>query len=908
MGWRRFLRRSWWDRERDQELRSYLEIETDENIARGMSPAEARRAAHFKLGNTVKIREEVYQMNSIDLLDSLARSVRYALRDMRRHPTFTLTVVLTLGLGIGANAAIFSVLNGVVLRPLPYPRAEQLMWVSTQYPLLGPQQFSLSRPEYFDFREVNGSFDAIGAFTMFERNMTAGDRALRVRAANVDEQLLEALAIQPAQGRLFARGETYGTSQGPGRPNLLPPVVILSHELWQTAFGGQPLIGRTVEIAGRSREVIGIMPPRADLLDSGIQVWLPLGLNPSNLGDRNSHSLNVIGRLRGDVSQEAAEAELKALNENWGERVGVSEHMFVPLPPTTAPSVARADAGHILQITPLQDRVVGAASRSIWMLQMAAGFVLLIACVNLANLLLARAETRRREVAARMALGASRGRLLGQFMAEGALLSIAGGALALWIANAGLQALTQTYPAALPRTAEISVDLYVLLFTCGVAAATSFFFGLAQLRHVGGKGLAAVLTSPGTRGSAGAMRHRVRRGLVVAELALSIVLVVGAGLLLRTVYNLTRVDAGFDPSRLLTFSINLPEFSFPQPEPRVQLFQSVLDALRSVPGVEAATAMTGLPPNRPVNSSNFRIANTQLSSGEPFEIVDYSQYVMADYFETMGIPIVRGRSFQPTDAASSTVVAIVNETFVDKFWKALDPIGQRVRPCCNDQPPWFTVIGVAKDVKQAGVDQETGTEVYFFVEQIAKLPPAVIGTPNQINVVLRTSLPVATLSPAIERAVRESERTVPVAGLRAMDAVFTESIQQPRLLAQLLGLFGGLAMLLAAVGIYGVFSYMVAERRSEIAIRMALGAPRLGVLAHVMTEGLLLVGIAVVVGLAVAFAVNRLIVSLLFGVSPTDVPTVAGAVATMIIVAAAACLLPAWRASRLDPNAALRGN
>jgi putative ABC transport system permease protein len=474
------------------------------------------------------------------------------------------------------------------------------------------------------------------------------------------------------------------------------------------------------------------------------------------------------------------------------------------------------------------------------------------------------------------------------------------------MAHVGLEALTHAYPAALPRTAEISVGLPVLLFTGGVAAVTSIFFGLAQLRHTRAKGLATVLASPGIRGGTGAMRHRVRRGLVVAELALAIVLVLGAGLLLRTVYNLTRVDAGFNTSRLLTFSIALPLATFSQPEARVQLYQGLLDDLRAAPGVEAATAMTGLPPDRPPIRNDTRIANAQVSSGEPSPIVDYYQYVMADYFETMGIPIMRGRSFQSADATSSGLVAVVNETFVDRFWKGLDPIGQRLKPCCSDQLPWFTVVGVAKDVKQAGVDQETGTEVYFFVEQTAKLPPALASVPTMMNVVLRTRLPPATLFQTIERIVRERERSVPVVRFRAMDAVFTESIQRPRLLAQLLGLFGGLALLLAAVGTYGVFSYIVAERRGEIGIRMALGADRLGVIGHVMKEGLAVAGIAVVVGLAGAFALSRLIVSLLFGVRPTDVPTAAGVAGTVIIVAAIACLMPAWRASRLDPSAVLR--
>jgi predicted permease len=449
----------------------------------------------------------------------------------------------------------------------------------------------------------------------------------------------------------------------------------------------------------------------------------------------------------------------------------------------------------------------------------------------------------------------------------------------------------------------------VLLFTGGIAAVTSIFFGLAQFRKTGAKGLAVVLTAGGPRGGTGAMRHHVRRGLVVAELALAIVLVMGAALLLRTVHNLTRIDGGINPSRLVTFSVNLPNRMFPHPESMRQLYQSFLDALRAVPGVEAATAMTGLPANRSGPPHKTRIANARVPSPAPFETVDYYQNVMSGYFETMGIPIVRGRDFEPADAASSGMVAIVNERFVDRFWRGVDPIGQRLQPCCNERTPWFTVVGVAKDVKQGRVDQGIGTEAYFFVEQAPKLPPGGGPTvPSIMHVVLRTALPPTALAQTIERVVRERERNVPVVRLRTMETVFTDTIQRPRFLAQLLGVFAGLALLLAAVGTYGVFSYIVVERRGEIGIRMALGAQRVGVLAHVMKEGLVLSGIAVAVGLAAAFALSSLIESLLFGVRPFDLPTAAGVAGTMIIVAAVACLLPAWRASRLDPVAALRSN
>jgi predicted permease len=900
---RTFLFRLWallrsrqMDRDIDHEIASHLAEATEEYIQQGLSPEEARRAAQRRFGGVTQTTEVYREVRSFTWPEDLRRDLRHALRTLRRAPAFTAVALLTLALGIGANTAIFSIVNGVLLRPLDYPRPEQLMYVTTQFSGLGLRQFHVSAPEYLELREVNQSFAAMGAFSpgQGEVNLTAPGGARHVRNANVDEHLLNALGLQAAQGRLFARGETDRTD--PQAP--LPPVAILSHELWQTAFGGQPIIGKLVEVNGRRREVIGIMPPGADVLDIRPEIWLPLGLNPSNRGNRLAHTLRVIGRLKDDVTPEAAQKELTTLNERWGERVGVSDHMFAP------------NTGHTLQMAPLHDQIVSGASRAIWMLQATAGLVLLIACANLANLLLARAAIRRRESALRTALGASRRRLLRQFMTEGALLSIAGSALGVWLAHFGLRTLTQAYPGAMPRSTEVSVDLSVLLFACGVAIATTMFFGLAQLRHIGVRDLRVTLTDAGSKRASGGTRRHVRRGLVMAEVAVAVILVIGAGLLIRTVYNLANVDLGFNRSRLVTFSITLPESSYAGPMIRVQAFQRLLDALSAVPGVEAATAMAGLPPNRPPFKTTTRVADATVSSPSspalgPFQIVDYYQYVLNDYFETMGIPIARGRSFQPTDATSSGFVAIVNEKFAETFWKGRDPIGQRVKPCCNDQPPWFTVVGVAKDVKQGGVDQETGTELYLAVPQIAKPAPG-LGIAPLNHIVLRTTLPAAALSQTVARVVHEMDSAVPVMRFRDMETVVAESIQRPRFLAQLLGLFAGLALLLAAVGTYGVLSYFVAERRHEISIRMALGADRSSVLVHVMREGLLLTAIGVVVGLAGAFGLNRLIASLLFGVGPTDVPTVVGVTATMIIVAAVACVLPAWRASRLDPNAVLR--
>jgi predicted permease len=840
--------------------------------------------------------------------DHFRQDLRHAFRTLLRAPAFSAVTILTLALGIGANTAIFSIVNTVILRPLGYPKPEQLMYLTTQFPAFGFEQFWVSPPEYFEFREINQSFSAVGAFTTGEVNLTAGDRPMRIRSAGVDDGLLRALGVPPAQGRLFGKGETdlTGPPPAPGSPPVpLPPVVILSHELWMNAFGGRSMIGQTVEVNGLPREVIGIMPPGVDVMDNRTEIWTPLGLNPGNRQNRGNHFLYLIGRLKDGVTGQQAGTELSALIRNWGERVNVKNHVFAPLPATEADRKQNPGAGHILQMTPVQQQIVGSASRAIWMLQAAVGFVLLIACANLANLLLARAETRHREFAVRTALGAGRGRLLRQFMTEGVLLSLAGGVLGLLLARAGVQALIRVYPASLPRTTEVTVDPVVLLFTLGISILTGLVFGLAPLMHTRAADLVTALKEGG-KGATGAARHHIRRALVVAEVALALMLVIGAGLMLRTVANLTSVDAGFDRARLVTFSLALPPADYPQPQLRAAFYQRLLDKLRVMPGVLGATAMSGLPPNRPLNANDTEIDNYTAPPEGPYENVDFYQNVMTDYFETMGIPIMAGRSFRRSDAASEGLVAVVNETLVNTFWRGLNPIGQRLRPCCGDQNPWFTVIGVAKDVKQRGVDQKTGHEFYFFVDQTVNVPPPRANAPGTMNVVLRTTLPPATLRQTIEAAVREADPSVPIVRLREMDAVFEDSIRRPRLLAQLLGGFAGLALLLAAIGTYGVLSYMVAERRREIGIRMALGAAQQSVLRQVMWQGLVLAGLGMVIGLAGAFGLNRLIAALLFGVQPTDPATVSVVVATIAVVAAVACWLPAWRASRLDPNIVLR--
>ena len=530
------------DDELKREIQAHLEWEAEERVADGMSEADAHYAARRAFGSVTRTQEDVRAVWTRRWIEEIVQDVRYALRTLRKAPGFTTVAVLTLALGIGANTAMFSVVNAVILQPLAYPHPEQLRFLTTRFERRGAGRARLSVPEYVELTELNQSFSVVGAFTIGEVNLAALDRPRRVTRATVNAELLEALAVQPERGRWFRRDETRANG---------PALVILSHELWRSAFGArEDIVGRTIEIDGLTREVIGIMPAGFDLMDNGVDVWLPLQLAPALRQFRESHFLNVLGRLKDDVTAEQAEAELASLVASWGARAGVSGHVFTP-------------GDHVMQMEPVQDEIVGSARRALWMLQAAVAFVLLIACANLANLLLARAETRRRELAVRAALGAGRRRLLAQFMAEGVVLSLVGGALGLALAWAGVRALIVAYPDGLPRVADIAIDPAVLGFTLLVSVVTGVAFGLAPLLHSLNDAPSRLLNERATRGATSA-RHGVRRALVAAEVALAVVLVVGAGLMFRTVVNLMNVDAGFDRSRLVTFGVGAARLHVPE--------------------------------------------------------------------------------------------------------------------------------------------------------------------------------------------------------------------------------------------------------------------------------------------------------------------------------------------------------
>jgi predicted permease len=877
------------DDELRREIQTHLELEAEERVADGMSESDAQYAARRVFGSVTRTQEDVLAVWTRRWIDEIVHDVRYALRMLRKAPGFTTVAVLTLALGIGANTAMFSVVNAVILQPLAYPQPEQLQFLTTRFGL-GSGQSSLSPAEYWELTEINQSFSVVGAFVIGDVNLAARDRPRRVTRATVNAELLEALAVQPEHGRWFRREETRAGG---------PALVMLSYDLWQSDFGArQDLVGQTIEVDGLTREVIGIMPAGFDLMDRHVQLWQPLQLAPAIRQYRASHFLSVVGRLKDDVTPVQAEAELASLVASWGERVGARGHVFAP-------------REHVMQMEPLQDEIVGLARRILWVLQAAVGLVLLIACANLANLLLARAGTRRRELAVRTALGASRGRLLRQFTAEGIVLSLLGAAVGLGLAWAGVRALTVAYPDGLPRVADLAVDPTVLGFTIFVSVLTGVAFGLVPMLQVSATGFGRVLKDAATRGATNA--RRVRGALVAGEVALAVVLVVGAGLMVRTVLNLTNVDAGFDRSRLVTFGVALPTATYSTFDRQVQIYQRLIDRLGALPGVENISIVSGLPPQRQVNGFGTDVED-YTPRPDVLDVVDYYQTVTVGYFEAMRIPIARGRTFREADRIGAPV-AVVNETFARTFWKDLDPIGRRVRPRFGDETPWVTVVGVAKDVKQGGFDRATGTELYLLLEQLPRAFPNLpalnsilrsITNSGAMNIVVRSGLPLATLQPAIASALREADPSLPIIGLRPMDDVISGSLRKPRMLMHLFGGFAGLALLLAAIGTYGVLSYLVTQRRREIGIRIALGAGRETVLRSVMAHGLTLALIGLAAGLAAALVLTRLMEALLFEVRPNDPATLVGVALLIAAVAAAASLVPAFRATRVDPIAALR--
>ena len=810
-----------------------------------------------------------------------------ACRSLAKSPGYAAVSIITLALGIGANAAIFSVVNGVLLKPLSYPHPEQLRFISSTFPKQNFDRFWLDVPEWWEFKEWNRTFQGVGGYRAGAVNLGAPERPLRVNAAIVTPELISVLGVPPIRGRTFTDADA-----APGAE----PVAIISFDTWKNDFGGdEGTLGRAVPISGVSTRIIGIMPRGYDVHDERLEVYLPLTIDPTTFpASRGSHFLYAIGRLKNEVSSAAAQADLDRMMAIWESHNNAQTHT----PSRKGPII------HLIRTEPLKTDMVGNVSTALWMLQGAVGFVLLIACANLANLILAQSESRQKEFAIRSALGASRWRLLRRFLTEGVLLSLTGGVLGVAIGFGGLRAMLAANPESIPRAVGVALDWNVLAFMCAVSVVTGLLFGMAPLLHLRESVTTITLKEGGQRTTAGAARGNLRSGLVMAEVALAVVLVVGAGLLMRSFQKLMTTDSGFNREHLTTFGLVLPGSAYRTPGSRVGFFDRLMDRLKQIPGVTGVATMTGLPPNRDVNANDTTLEGYTPTPDQPPANIDYYQTVSVDYLKTMGIPIVKGRDFNRADIGGAPVV-LVNETLEKTFYtvRKIEAVGHRVQPFFGPNTPKYMIVGVVHDVKQGGMSSRTGTELYFLDEQQPRL--AQIGPGNE-NVVVRSGLPETAIAGGIERAVHGLDAGIPIVRLRTMEQVFSDSAARPRFLAELLAIFAALALSLAAVGTYGILSYSVTERTKEIGIHMALGATRGSVLGMVLGQGLRLTAVGLVGGLAASFGLTRLLQTQLFNVRATDPATLASVAGIIAVVALAACYIPAARATRVDPIVTLR--
>jgi predicted permease len=801
--------------------------------------------------------------------------LRYAVRTLVKSPRFTIAAVVALALGIGANSAMFSVVYGVLLRPLPFPRADRLVFVQ-EASLRHDGTSPTSPATYRDWREQQHVFSSMAAAEAWGASLTGDGRPEELPGLRISPSLLTVLQVAPLLGRGFTDDDQQA--------------VLLSYSLWQRRFGGDAsVVGRHLILNGDSYEVAGVMPTGfhfPPFWAEKAEVWVPLTFPPRRANDRGGRSLRVFARLRDDANLSQARAEMTTIANRLQQ---------------SFPESYGTDAG--ARVLPLSEATSGKVRPALLVLLGAVLFLLLIACANVANLLLARASGRQKEIALRLALGAARWRLVRQLLAESLTLSAAGGMLGLALAWGAVHALAVSIPDAsrftLPRYQELGIGAVVILFTFGVCAATGVLFGLAPALQFSRLDLTGALKEGG-RGSSLHARTPLRSLLVIGEVAVSLILLSAAGLMVRSMARLSAVDAGFDPRGVLTMRVVTTGPAYALPEKRLQFHRALLDKVAAVPGVESAAGINHLPLAGDLWTFSFTVEGRPAPSladtpGAVFRLIT------PGYFQSMRIPLLRGRDVSERDDAAAPPVVVINRTMAQRFWPGVDAVGKRIRlGGANSHAPYLTVIGVTKDAEEADWGATTANEFYFpFKQDSADMQ-------KYLTVVVRTAGDPAALAGAIERAVWSLDPEVLVADVATMQQVVERAVWQPRSSMKLLSGFAALALILAAIGIYGVISYGVTQRRHEIGIRMALGARPADVLRSVMKEGAMLSAVGTVIGIAGSLALTRYLQTLLYEVSATDPSVLAAAAAILATISMAAAFLPARRATRVDPMVALR--
>jgi predicted permease len=873
---RSLMRRAQVEQELDEELHYHLERQVEENLGRGMPAEDALSAALRAMGGTERQKERCRDMRRVNFIEDAGADLRYALRMLVKSPIFTCVALLTLALGIGANTAIFSVVNAVLLRPLPFKDPSSLVMVWENNMKQGFPRNTFSPANFADYREQNQVFEGMAALSPRSLNLTGEGEPERVDGLRVSANLLPLLGVRPQLGRLFSPDEDrFGAAHA----------VILGDGLWRRRFGASSsIVGKTVTLDGEGYAVIGVLPPdfhfHGAFPEAKDDLLVPIAFGPRESKSRGGHYLDVVARLKPGMTLEQAQVEMSTI-------AGRLEQQYPAY-----------DAGVGAAVVPLQEQLVGDIRPALLTLLAAVGFVFLIACANVASLLLARATVRQKEIATRVALGASRARLVRQFLVESILLAAVGGGVGLVLSVWGAQVLKIYIPPDIFQIRSISIDARVLGLTALVSLVTGLVFGLAPALQASKLNLSETLKDGGRDSASGSRGSRMRAVLVIAEVAVSFVLLVGAGLLINSFLRLRHVNPGFSVENLLTMRVELPPSKYPDQARRTAFYGELLRRIEAIPGVRLAAVTSPLPLIYDGDSMGVAIEGRPAPPrGQEPDIV--TRVVSPHYLRAMEIRLLRGRELSKNDGLKSQPVTVISEAMATRYWPGEDAIGKRVAPgSAESHGEWITVVGVVHDVRQFDLGLEPKPQMYLSYEQSDEFIPR--------DVVVKTDVDPLSLAPAVRGAVWAIDHDQPVSDVAAMRDLVSASVSRQRFSAWLLGVFAALGLVLAAMGIYGVMSYSVAQRTREIGVRIALGARPTDVLRLAVGQGLRLVLIGTAFGLVGAFILTRAIARLLYGVSAADPATYATIFALLLSVAVLACLVPARRATKVDPLIALR--
>jgi putative ABC transport system permease protein len=857
------FRRKALDRDLEDEVAFHLAMREEKIRCAGIAPDEARYAAHRQFGNTSSVRDRSRDMWTFASFEGVLHDIRFGLRMLVKNPGFAAVAVFTLALGIGANTAIFSVINGILLSPLPYTDPQQLVTARQNDSLMN----------VIDIQRHTRAFSQGGGINIAQMDYTSGPEPLQIHAGFVDVGLLETLGVPPMLGRILSPEEDVKGG---------PRVIVVSHQFWQNFLNSDPqVLGKTISLTGNDYTVIGVMPAGFALPEERADIYVSLWVAyPEAASYRGVHFMRTYWRLKPGVTLAQAQADMSSIDHRLAEQYPDNERTRKTL------------------LIPLHDFMVRDSRTALLVLFGAVGFVLLIACANFAGLLVARNVARRRELVIRAALGAGKTRLIRQALVESALLAVTGGAVGLLIAKWGTSLLLSLKPAALDRFTGIQLDARVLIFVLGISLLTGIVFGIAPAWSAAHTDLAESLKDGGRSATAGPSGHLLRKLLVVGEFALALVLLVGAGLLIKGFSRLRSVNPGFRPQNVLTMHLQLPPARYAEIPPQTQFRRELLSRINSLPGVEAAM-ITDIP-----FGENYLTHSLVIDGRPPVPIGAEPRVqtlsVMGDYFRVMQIPVRAGRGFTDSDREGQPLVAIVNESFVKEFFPHENPLGERIDWARTESPKWMTIVGIVQDVKHSGLDEPVDPAVY------APFPQSDEPWRRWMSLAIRTPGPSAGLVDEVKKQVWSVDRQIPVSDIQSMDTLMAVSLAQQRFNMLLLGLFAALALVLAAVGIYGLMAYAVSQRTHEIGVRLAIGAQRRDVLCLVLGDGARLTILGIAIGIIAALALTRLMASLLFEVTPTDPATFAAVAILLAVVAFAACYIPARRATRVDPMVALR--